>query len=167
MNGLRTLKRRRREGKTDYKNRLNLLKSELPRIVIRRSNNYFMIQAVESHEAQDKVLLTVTSKELIKEGWDAKHKGSLKSIPAGYLTGILFANKLDKSKKYIADLGLAKTLYGNRLFAVLAGIVEGGVDINVNEEVFPSEERLNGEHLNDDVKKNISKVKSKLGVKNE
>lgn len=167
MNGLRTLKRRRREGKTDYKSRLNLLKSNLPRIVIRRTNNYFIVQAVESHEAQDKVVLTVTSKDLIKEGWDAKYKGSLKSIPAGYLVGVLFANKVDKSNKYIADLGLAKTLHGNRLFAVLAGIVKGGVDINVNEEVFPSEERLNGEHLSEDVKKVISKVKSKLGVKDE
>lgn len=167
MSGLRTLKRRRRECKTDYKNRLNLLKSGIPRIVIRLSNKYFIVQAVESHESQDKVLLTVNSRDLLKEGWDKKFGGSLKSIPAGYLTGILFANKVDKSKKYIADLGLAKTIYGNRLFSVLAGIVQGGVDINVNEEVFPPQERLNGEHLKEEVKKNVEKVKLKLGVKDE
>ena len=95
MVGLRTQKRRRREGKTDYKLRLNLLKSGIPRIVIRRTNKYFNVQAVESNEAKDKVLLTVSSKDLIKEGGlDKKYSGSLKSITAGYLTGILTARKL-------------------------------------------------------------------------
>ena len=34
--------RRRREGKTDYKKRLNLLKSELPRFIVRISNKYIL-----------------------------------------------------------------------------------------------------------------------------
>jgi large subunit ribosomal protein L18 len=59
-------KRRRRECKTDYKNRLNLLKSESTRIVIRRTNKYFIAQAVDSYEAQDKVVCSVSSKDLIK-----------------------------------------------------------------------------------------------------
>lgn len=173
MKGLRTLKRRRREGKTDYKARLGLLKSGLVRIVIRKSNKYFVVQAIESHEAQDKVILTVKSRDLLNEGWDKKFVGSLKSIPAGYLTGILFSKKADKSKKYIVDLGLERTIHGNRIFSVVAGLVVGGMKIDVNEKALPPEERLNGEHLKEDVKKNIEKVKLKLvskehkGVKNE
>lgn len=162
MNGLRTMKRRRRECKTDYKNRLILLKSGLPRIVIRKSNKYFVVQAVESKEAQDKVLASVSSRDLLNEGWDKKYKGSLKSLPAGYLTGILLSKKIDKSKKYILDIGLERTISGNRIFSVLAGLVKGGLNIPHDEKVFPSKERLNGEHLSEEVKKNIEKVKLKL-----
>jgi large subunit ribosomal protein L18 len=162
MAGLRTQKLRRKEGKTDYKLRLNLLKSNKPRIVIRRTNKYFILQTVESVEAKDKVTKTLTSKELIKNGWDAKAAGSLKSVPAGYLTGKLFAKDLDKKTEYIIDLGMTRTIDGNRAFAVLKGLVDGGANINVNEKVFPSEERINGEHLKDDVKTMVSKVAEKI-----
>ncbi|MCR4323960.1 MAG: 50S ribosomal protein L18 [Nanoarchaeota archaeon] len=159
----RTIKRRRRENKTDYKLRKSLLKSSLPRIVIRRTNKFFIIQVVESFEAQDKVILGVTSKDLLKKGWNVKMQGSLKSIPAGYLSGILLAKKIGKGKKkFIVDLGMARTLKGSRVFAVVKGLVDGGLDLNVNEKVFPSEDRLLGKHLKEDVKKMIGEVKSKL-----
>ncbi len=159
--GLRTIKRRRRENKTDYKARRILLTSGLPRIVVRRTNKYYILQAVESDEAQDKVLATITSKDLLKNGWDAKAGGSLKSVPAGYLTGLLMAKKLGKGK-YIMDLGMARTFKGGRVFSVIKGLVDGGLDIPANEKVFPTEERLNGEHLKDDVKAMIAKVKGAL-----
>jgi large subunit ribosomal protein L18 len=161
MAGLRTIKRRRRENKTDYKARKLMLASGVPRIVVRRTNKYFILQAVESTEAQDKVLATVTSKDLLKNGWDAKAGGSLKSIPAGYLAGILMAKKLGKGK-YIMDLGMTRTEAGSRVFSVIKGLVDGGLDISANEKVFPSEERLSGEHLKDDVKVMIAKVKGGL-----
>ena len=159
MAGLRTMKRRRRECRTDYKARRILLTSGLPRIVVRRTNKYFILQAVESVEAQDKVVATITSRELLKNGWTAK--GSLKSIPAGYLTGVLMAKKL-KGGKYIVDLGMARTGVGSRVFAVVKGLIDGGLDISANEKVFPSEERLNGEHLKPEVKDMIAKVKGAL-----
>lgn len=158
---LRTMKRRRRENKTDYKARRILLTSGIPRIVVRRTNKYFILQAVESVEAQDKIIATITSKELLKNGWDVKMGGSLKSIPAGYLTGLLMAKKLGKGK-YIMDLGMARTLKGGRVFSVVKGLIEGGLNISADEKVFPSEERLNGEHLKDDVKTMIAEVKKKL-----
>lgn len=163
MAGLRIPKRRRRECKTDYKMRLNLLKSGLARITIRRTNRFFSIQLIESHEAQDKVVSVVTSKDLIAEGFDKKFVGSLKSLPAGYLTGLLFASKIDKKKKYIVDIGMKKNIYGNRNTAVIKGLIDGGVKINANKEIFPSKERLNGEHLSDDVKKEFAKLRTKLG----
>ena len=143
--GLRTQKRRRRECRTDYKARKNLLVSGLTRIVVRQTNKYFILQSVESVESQDKVLVTMTSKELLKNGWDEKKAGSLKSIPAGYLTGILMAKKLGKGS-YIVDLGMTRTRAGCRSFAVVKGLIDGGLDISANEKVFPSEDRLLGEH---------------------
>jgi large subunit ribosomal protein L18 len=124
-------------------------------------------------------LATITSKDLLKNGWDEKKAGSLKSVPAGYLTGMLMAKKLTtrnsvpSSKgtkvlsssgkgKYIVDLGLARTLKGGRVFSVVKGLIDGGLDVPANEKVFPSEERLNGEHLKDDVKAMIAKVKEGL-----
>jgi large subunit ribosomal protein L18 len=123
------------------------------------TNKYFILQAVESDEAQDKVLATITSKELLKSGWNEDKKGSLKSIPAGYLTGILMAKKLGKGK-YIMDLGMARTGKGGRIFSVVAGLVEGGLDIAANKKVFPSEDRLMGEHAG--LKDMVTKVKGGL-----
>jgi len=80
------------------------------------------------------------------------------------------AKKL-KSGKYIMDLGMARTLKGGRIFSVVKGLIDGGLDISANEKVFPSEERLSGEHLSskddptgpkEDVKSMISKVKENL-----
>ena len=156
----RTIKKRRLENKTDYRLRMNLLKSGIPRIVIRRTNRYFIVQAVESSEAQDKVIMGVTSKDLIENGWNVKNAGSLKSIPAGYLTGLLLAKKLKKGK-YIIDLGMARTLSGSRIFAVVQGLIDGGLDIPADKKAFPSEDRIHGEHLKDDVSKMIKGVKSK------
>lgn len=140
---------------------MGLLRSDKPRIVIRRTNTYMTVQAVTSIEAQDKVIKGVTSKDLVKNGWDAKFKGSLKSIPAAYLTGLLLAKDL-KDKDFILDLGMTKTIPGNRSYAVVKGLIDGGLNINANEKVFPSEDRLNGKHMSEDIQKVITKVKGKL-----
>ena len=153
------MKRRRMECKTDYKARKILLLSGIPRIVVRQTNKYFILQVVESDEAQDRVVATMTSKELLKNGWDVKKAGSLKSIPAGYLAGLLFAKKLGNGK-FIMDLGMARTLKGGRIFAVITGLVEGGLDIPADAKVFPSEDRLNGEH--NDLKDVIGNCKNTI-----
>jgi large subunit ribosomal protein L18 len=159
--GLRTLRRRRREALTNYKLRKNLLKSGIPRIVIRRTNKYFIVQAVRSNQAQDEVVESVSSKDLLKKGWDKKMSGSLKSIPAGFLTGMLLAKKLGKGK-YIVDLGLSRTGKGSRVFSVVKGLIEGGLDISADKKVFPTEERLKGSHLKEGTTKMIEEVRSKI-----
>lgn len=140
---------------------MGLLKSSKPRIVIRRTNQYFVVQAIESFEAQDRVIKGVSSKDLIAKGWDEKSAGSLKSVPAAYLTGLLLAKEL-KTKDFIIDLGMAKNIAGNRNYAVVKGLIDGGLNINANPESLPSDERVNGEHMNEDVQKIITKVKEKL-----
>jgi large subunit ribosomal protein L18 len=158
---LRTIKKRRRENKTDYRLRVSLLKSNSTRIVIRKTNKYFIVQAIKSKESKDEVMAGITSKELVKKGWNEKFAGSLKSIPAGYLTGLLLAKKLKKGK-FIIDLGMARTIPGARIFAVVKGLIDGGLDISANKKAFPSEERIKGEHLKPEVKKIIEEIKSKI-----
>jgi|TARA_B100001971_G_C18215356_1_gene553435 large subunit ribosomal protein L18 len=158
---LRTMRRRRNEGKTDYKLRKGLLSSKIPRIVVRRTNKYFICQVVESNEAQDKVVTGVTSRDLIKLGWDVKLNGSLKSIPVGYLTGLLLAKKIGKGK-FIMDLGMTRTITGSRVFSVVKGLIDGGLKIPANNKAFPNEERISGEHLKPEVKKMIAKVRGKI-----
>jgi len=156
---LKTLKRRRREKKTDYKARLNLLKSGIPRVVIRKTNRYINVQHVKSKEAKDKVILGVTSRDLLKFGWPKEREGSLKSVPACYLTGFLMGKKMEKGK-VILDIGLSRNIKKGRIYAVLKGLVDAGVDISFKEEIFPDEKRLKGEHLKNKI--DIKKVKEKL-----
>lgn len=158
---LRTIKRRRLECKTDYKLRFGLLKSSLQRIVIRRTNKYYIIQIVESSEAQDKVIFGATSKDLLRYGWDEKFSGSLKSIPAGYLIGYLVAKEI-KNGKFILDLGMMINKKGGRTFAVAAGLVDGGLDISASKEVFPKENSIIGENAKEGLKKMIEKIKQKI-----
>lgn len=154
----RTIRRRRREGKTDYKARFGMLKSGLPRIVVRKSNKYLIVQLVESNIAQDRIVVNVSSKDLLSYGWPAEAKGSLKSLGAGYLTGLLFAKKT-KVKKAILDIGLNRNIAKNRIYAVLKGIVDGGIEIPHNEKSLPSNEMIK---TNEKTSKFIDKVKGEV-----
>ena len=63
-NAIYTVKyRRKREGRTNYKKRLELLKSGSPRLVIRKSNTSITLQLVMYESDGDKVLITYTSKK--------------------------------------------------------------------------------------------------------
>ncbi len=137
--------RRRRRGLTDYRKRYRLVKSGLPRLVIRRTGRYIIVQVVKSREGGDETLLTITSKKLLQYGW----KAGLKNLPAAYLTGLL-AGVLAAKKgvgKVIADIGLHSPVPGSRVFAALKGFMDAGVDVPAGEEIFPDEERLRGEHI--------------------
>lgn len=141
---LRAVFRRRREGKTDYKAREQLLKAREPRIVIRKTNRYIIAHIVKSKAAQDFSICYVNSKELETFGW----KFGFKNIPAAYLTGKLLAKKaLEKGiKKVVADIGLNRSTKGSRIYAVIKGAHDGGLEINCDEGKFPTEERIKGTH---------------------
>ena len=89
----KTQRRRRKEAKTDYKSRFSLLKSGKPRLVVRKSNRYILVQLVSSDIAQDKIIVRASSKELLSLGWPKEKHGSLKTLLAAYLTGYLLARK--------------------------------------------------------------------------
>jgi large subunit ribosomal protein L18 len=158
---MRTRKKRKKQGKTNYRLRLKLLKSGKPRIVIRKTNKYFIVQAVESDEARDKIIKGVNSKELLKHGWNEKFKGSLKSVPAGYLTGLFFAKKMKKGD-FILDLGLARKIQKNRIYSVVKGLIDGGLNIKADKKIFPGDERISGSHLKEGLKEIIQKTKLNL-----
>ncbi|MBS3072710.1 50S ribosomal protein L18 [Candidatus Pacearchaeota archaeon] len=159
---MRTVRKRRNENKTDYKLRIGLLKHGKPRIVIRKTNKYLTAQYVQSQNAKDKVLISVTSKDLVKHGWPKELSGSLKSIPAAYLTGYILGKKIiDKYKESgsILDTGLYRNIHGSRIYALVKGIIDSGVSIPHNEKIFPSEDRLNGKNMKKDISNLVKKIK--------
>jgi len=164
-----TLKRRRKEYKTDYKKRFALLKSGLPRIIFRKTNRYLIAQYVKSKEAQDAIVLGIDSKELLKYGWPEKE--SIKSIPASYLTGYLFGKKILLEKlegspessfeeKSILDFGMARALHKTKVYAFIKGLIDSGIKIECAKENFPDESRIKGEHLKNKI--SFDEIKSKI-----
>jgi len=91
--------RRRREGKTDYRQRHKLItqdknKYQSPkyRVVVRFSNRFVICQVVYAEINGDKVLCSASSKELAKYGLTT----GLKNYAAAYATGLLLARRLLK-----------------------------------------------------------------------
>ena len=137
--------KRTREGKTDYKRRLKLLKSRKPRLVVRRSLNYITAQIVEFNKQGDKTLISAYSRQLKKLGW----KFSCDNMPAAYLTGLAIGTQAVKSniKEVVLDSGLYQSTKGNRIYAVVKGAVDGGLDVHVSKEILPSDDRISGKHI--------------------
>ncbi|MCK4553110.1 50S ribosomal protein L18 [Candidatus Pacearchaeota archaeon] len=152
---MKTVKKRRRQNKTDYLGRLKLLKSGKPRVVFRKTNKYIIAQYVTSEQAQDKVVLGVTSKDLTKQGWK-KEFGSLKSIPAGYLTGYLIGKQIIKKnlETPIADFGMHRVLHKTKTYAFLKGLIDSGIKITC-EKGFPDNEKIKA-------KVDVEKIKLKI-----
>lgn len=153
---------RRIRGLTDYALRLRLLKSNLPRAVIRKSNKNMLVQFTEYVDKGDIIITSAKANELIKLGYTLNTGNLVAAYLTGYLAGKRAIKKGLKSE-CIVDLGLQKALYGNRLFAAVKGIKDSGVKVKVGDAVFPSEERLNGSHLNvKDASKVLDKVKKSI-----
>lgn len=149
--------RRRREGKTDYQARKALVTSRKPRLVTRSSNKNIEVQLIIAKPHGDEVLASANSRELIKSyGWRAPTG----NIPAAYLTGLLAGLKAKKAgiKEAILDIGLVSPTKGSKIFAVLSGVVDTGVEIPHSEEKIVKE-RMKGEH--------IAKYAKSLGVGSE
>jgi large subunit ribosomal protein L18 len=137
--------RRRLESKTNYKKRLALLKSGKPRLVIRRSHSNIQLQIIEYFPTGDKTILSAYSSELRKFGWPY----SCGNLPAAYLTGLLLGMRAAKSKilDCVPDLGLYDARGGTSLYSAIKGAIDGGLKVPCSKSVFPSEERIRGEHI--------------------
>jgi large subunit ribosomal protein L18 len=153
-------KRRRLENKTNYSKRMKILEGRKPRIVIRKSNKYITLQYIESKAAQDAVKVSVTSKELLDYGWPKEKEGSLKSLGAAYLAGVLFGVKIKKLAPAILDSGLIRSTKGSKIYSAMKGINDAGFKAPCKEEVYPTEDRIKNENISsffDKVKLNVSK----------
>lgn len=148
--------RRRREGKTDYRKRLALVKSGLPILTVRRTNTQLIVHLREYTPKGDVTKLMITSKKLKDYGWT----GSFKNLPASYLTGYLFGKLALKTgfKKAVFDIGRHPSTKGSRLYAFLKGCVDAGMQIPHSPDNFPSDDRIKGKHISEDVEKMFKKV---------
>ena len=137
--------RRKREGRTYYKQRLKMVVSERPRFIVRRSLNNFQAAIASYDQKGDKILLTVNTKALSKLGW----KGSTSNLSSAYLVGLLAGKKaIEKGvKEAILDIGLIKNKKKGSIYAVLAGAVDAGLSIPFDPEVLPAKDRIEGAHI--------------------
>ena len=156
----KSIRQRRLSGKTDYKARLALLKSGKPRLVVRKTNRYMIAQIISSDVAQDKVVLGLTSKDLIAKGWPKEKSGSLKSLTACYLLGLMLGNEAKaKTKEAILDSGMYRNIQKSRLYSVLKGVVDSGLKVPCNEKSLPKIEEINKK---EDLKSIFNKMKDKM-----
>ncbi|KAI5188588.1 large subunit ribosomal protein L5e [Nematocida sp. AWRm77] len=109
MKRLRLPFRRRREGRTDYRQRQNMIRHNKSnygevksRFVVRITNQKVICQIVQAYKVGDKVVCTAESTELKKYGITF----GLKNYSAAYATGFLCARKM------LCKLGLSETFKG-------------------------------------------------------
>ncbi len=151
--------KRRREKKTNYKRRLALLKSDVTRLVIRKSLSNISIQFVNFVAEGDVTVATANSTELKKFGWSRTG-----NLPAAYLTGLLAGKKAKEKKIERAnlDIGLQTSTKGSRIYAALKGVVDSGVNVPHSEDILPSEDRIKGKHISKEIESQFEDVKNKI-----
>jgi len=153
--------RRRRENKTNYHNRLKLLSSKKPRVVVRRTNKNIIIQLVEYKPAGDVVLASAISSELGSYGYDLNKR----NIPAAYLTGFLFglkAKKILNLDEAILDIGLNISIKGSRIYAALKGIIDSGFYVCYSPEILPDDNLIKGSHIDESFNNIVEGVKKEI-----
>lgn len=140
-------KRRRLESKTNYKKRLALLKGNYLRLVVRKTNKYITLQIVKSENAKDKVLYSVSTKNLLKHKWPEDKAGSLKSLSAAYLAGLLLGKKSKELKQeIILDSGLIPNTKGSRVYAAVKGVADSGIAVRYDKKAMPNEEKIKNKY---------------------
>lgn len=148
--------RRLRDEKTNYRRRRAMLMGKKDFITVKISNENMLVQIHAPELAGDKVIASAHSRFLLKNGW----KGSRKSVSAAYLTGYFAGKKAMGKGVKDAILYSGTDSYSQRMAAALKGVIDAGLQIPANSETFPSDERINGQHLK--VKNDVGKVKSTI-----
>ena len=139
--------RRRREARTDYHQRLRLLKSGKPRLVARTSNSQVRAQLVVTGPSGDETVASARASDLREYGWEAP----LGNMPAAYLTGLLAGRRALSAgvEDAVLDIGLHSPTPGSKVFAVQEGAIDAGLDIPHNDSVLADWSRTRGEHIAD------------------
>ncbi len=137
--------RRRREARTDYHQRLRLLKSGKPRLVARTSNKHARAQLVTLGPSGDDTLVAAHSADLASFGWEAPTG----NLPAAYLTGALAGRRATDAdiEAAVLDVGLHSPTPGSKVFAVQEGAIDAGLDVPHNDSVLADWSRTRGEHI--------------------
>lgn len=153
---MKSVRRRRQEKKTDYKSRFALLKSGSARFIARKSNRYLTAQIVETEQAQDRVIVGISSKVLLSKGWPPSY--AVNNLAAAYLTGFLLGKMAleKKIKKAIFDMGMNRNIHKTKLYSMLKGAIDSGLTIPHNSEALPSESEI---EKNERIKDLIHKIR--------
>jgi len=155
--------KRKKQNKTDYRKRLALLKSRMPRLAARKTNKRIIAQIITFAPEGDKTIIRVSSRDLKKYGLAVDANNTPIAYLTGYLLGKSAINK--KIKKAVFDLGLNIATKGNKLYAVLKGAADAGIEIPHSEEVMPSAERLAGAHIKNFDTAMVEKIKNNIDSK--
>jgi large subunit ribosomal protein L18 len=137
-----TLKRNR-QRKTNYRKRAALLLSRSYFIVVKISDQNVSSQVLKPTINGDIVICSAHSRELRKYGW----KGSMNSLPACYLTGLILGKRSISNATDKAILYTGTDSFTSRVAACLKGIAEAGVNVPISEENLPIGDRINGKHI--------------------
>lgn len=152
--------KRRKEGITDYRQRLRLIKSGKTRAVVRLSNKHIRVQFIDYYPEGDRVESAATSQHLEDYGWESYGN----NMPASYLVGFLAGKKALKKgiDEAVLDIGLNRPEKGGKIFSALNGMLDAGIDIPHDPDILPEEGRVEGEHIDEETVENFNEVKSKL-----
>jgi large subunit ribosomal protein L18 len=141
--------RRIRERKTNYRKREKLLIGKKDFVTVNVSDQNVSAQLIRPELLGDKVMASVHSNELLSYGW----KGSRKNIPSCYLVGLLLGKKCIQKKITRAILYIGKRHFTTKIAACLKGMSEAGLEMPFSEEILPTEERIQGNHIAEYAKK--------------
>ena len=148
--------RRLREEKTNYRKRGTMLMGKRDFVTVNITNENTQVQILTPGMTGDTVVASAHSRYLLEKGW----KGSRKSVPAAYLTGYLAGKKAIGKGAKGAILYTGTRRFTQRMSAALKGVIDAGLEVPADPETFPTNERINGEHLT--VKNDVSKIKSAI-----
>jgi large subunit ribosomal protein L18 len=109
---------------TDYGKRFKLLKSGLPRLVLRKTNKYVIAQLVEYNPIGDHIIWTCSTKALV----GAKGLNNGTNEAACVALGAMLP--LDESSDFIIDKGMRRPVEGRSFFI---GFVCSGIRPNVSK----------------------------------
>ena len=155
--------KRRRNGETDYRRRMKMLRGGFARAVVRVTNTQTICQLVNYEPTGDTVKISIDGRTLVeKYGWPID--ASRKSISASYISGYAMAKAAIAAghKEAVLDIGLAASTPGNRVFAALKGMVDAGMEIPYGESVLPNDDRINGSHIDDSIAKAVEAAKKSI-----
>lgn len=152
----------------------NKYKTPKYRLVVRMTNRDIIAQVVAADLTHDVVIAAAYAHELPRYGI----KLGLTNYAAAYATGLLLARRVNtkfnlsyegttevngedynveasededaaKPFKALLDVGLARTSAGARVFGVMKGACDGGIDVPHNDHRFPGSKREGGEWTSD------------------
>lgn len=131
-------------GLTNYKRRLALVKSGLPRMVVRKSLRGVLVQFVSFDPKGDRTIASVASNSLAKNhGWPSRS-----NAPTAYLAALLCAKQAQAKGvlEFVPDFGMHAASKGAIVYAALAGAIDAGLKTNYPEKMI-DEDAVSGKRI--------------------